>query len=77
MEARIERHRAANGEGCLGKADDLEQVFILRAQDKLAPALVRAWATLADAHGCNKDKVNEAFECANAMERWHTRKFPD
>ncbi len=33
-----------NPNGCLGKADDAEPIFILRAHDMLAPFLVRQWA---------------------------------
>jgi hypothetical protein len=29
---------------CLSKADDFEPLFVLRANDPLAPALVRLWA---------------------------------
>lgn len=63
--------------GCIAKAHDDEPVFTLRAQDKLAPALVRAWAALAREHGCSADKTNAAVDVAFAMEKWGTRKFPD
>lgn len=63
--------------GCLANADDDEPVFILRAQDKLAPALVRAWAALAAEHGCDIVKCQMAVETAEDMEDWPTRKFPD
>lgn len=63
--------------GCLAKAADDEPVFILRAQDRLAPALVRAWASLAREHGCDVVKCQMAVEVAEDMEDWHTRKFPD
>jgi hypothetical protein len=62
---------------CLAKAADDEPIFILRAQDKLAPDLVRAWAIRAEAHGCPPAKLREAYELAEAMERWPTRKYPD
>lgn len=64
-------------DGCIAKAADNEPVFVLRAQDKLAPALVRAWAALAKEHGCPIDKANAAVDVAFAMEKWQTRKFPD
>mgnify|MGYP001596414901 CR=1 FL=1 len=63
--------------GCIAKAADDEPVFVLRAQDRLAPALVRAWASLAREHGCSDEKCNEAVQLARAMEQWPTRKFPD
>jgi hypothetical protein len=61
----------------LGKALDDEPIFVLRAQDTLAPALVRRWADEAERAGCAADKVAEARTVADAMERWPTRKLPD
>lgn len=75
--AKYERELAANGRGCLGKAADDEPIFILRGQDKFAPALVRAWANLAQEHGCDQRKVLEALRLSDDMRLWHTRKFPD
>ena len=75
--AKIERERAARGEGCLGKASDDEPVFILRGQDAHAADLVEKWAIWARASGCSNDKVNEAFDLAEQMRRWPIRKFPD
>lgn len=63
--------------GCIAKASDDEPVFVLRAQDLLAPQLVRLWAERADLHGCGPEKVEEAYKLADAMERWPNRKFPD
>lgn len=54
-----------------------EPVFVLRAQDELAPQLVRQWARLADASGCPAEKVNEANSKALRMENWAPRKYPD
>lgn len=55
---------AAQGRGCLGRAADDEPLFVLRAQDKSAPYVVRHWAA------CNK------FTLDHAMERWPTRRDP-
>lgn len=63
-------------EPCYANADDNEPIFILRGQDKLAPALVHAWASLAAEHGCQPEKVASAFKCAAEMQKWHQRKFP-
>ena len=63
--------------GCIAKAADDEPVFVLRAQDRLAPALVRAWAALAKECGCGDAKVAESIKLADAMESWPRRKFPD
>lgn len=54
-----------------------EPIFVLRGQDRLAPALVRAWAYLAEAHGCTVEKVADAIACAAAMDDWPLRKWPD
>ena len=62
---------------CLEKVKPTEPIFVLRAQDKLAPALVRMWAQLADLHECPSEKVIEAMANADAMENWPIRKFPD
>lgn len=75
--AKIERERAARGEGCLGKAADDEPVFILRGQDVLAPDLVDYWADDAEANGCGPEKVAEARELAAKMRAWPRRKYPD
>lgn len=62
---------------CLAKVQPGEPIFVLRGQDLLAPLLVREWASLAELRGCAPEKVAEARECAAAMERWPTRKYPD
>lgn len=56
-----------------------EPYFVLRANDRFAPALVALWANLAQTHGCGEAKITEAFECARAMQKWPERlkKFPD
>jgi hypothetical protein len=64
--------------GCWAKAAEDEPIFVLRAQDALAPAVVRAWAALAEATGaCCVRKIQEALDLADAMEEWPTRKLPD
>lgn len=62
---------------CLSKAGDDEPLFVLRAKDPLAPTVVRAWAstaTLADLHA---EKLDEALECADAMDEWRHARYPD
>jgi hypothetical protein len=75
--AKVERERAARGEGCLGKAKDDEPIFILRAQDIHAADLVEKWAIWAQVGGTDNDKVQEAFAIAEDMRRWPNRKNPD
>ena len=66
---------------CLNKAGEDEPVFVLRAQDKIAPHLVKLWAGLARAHGCGAGKTEEAELLAIQMEHWAIShgggKFPD
>jgi len=63
--------------GCFAKAAETEPLFVLRAQDKLAPIVVRLWAELAAFHGAGLEKVHEAKRLAFEMEQWSTRKLPD
>lgn len=62
---------------CLQKAGDDEPIFVLRAQDKFAPLLVRLWAGWCRQHGCPEGKAAEAENVAAAMEKWPQRKYPD
>lgn len=55
---------------CLQKAGDAEPIFVLRAQDQLAPITVRAWARLAREAGTPIAKVQEAYDLANRMDEW-------
>jgi hypothetical protein len=65
------------GEFCLLKVADDEPIFVLRAQDKLAPTLVRHWANLSmragEGLGPSALKVVEALGLADAMEVWQRR----
>lgn len=71
---------------CLAKVGDDEPIFVLRAQDKLAPLIVELWANLAYLHGLPMAKVEEAQALAHLMRRWSQTeqlkgrpgsKFPD
>jgi hypothetical protein len=61
----------------LDKLHPDEPFFVLRAQDAEAADLVELWALRAKAGDCSLDKVNEAFDVADAMRRWPKRKPPD
>jgi hypothetical protein len=70
------------GCGCLGQAALDEPVFILRAQDILAPRVVVRWAHLAEQAGTPQHKVQGALELAKQMADWqannqHRVKVPD
>jgi hypothetical protein len=67
-------------DSCLQKAGDDEPIFVLRAQDELAPDIVSEWANRALAHGSPIAKVQEARELARRMREWqaeHIVKVPD
>lgn len=58
---------------CYTKALPNEEMFVLLARDRLAPAVVRYWIELKIANGHDKDdpKMIEAGECADRMEEWY------
>jgi hypothetical protein len=74
----IKAKEVADPASCLNKADPEEPLFVLRAQDKRAPGLVRVWAVeFATRHGYDHPKYLEAIELAEAMEAWPRRKQSD
>jgi hypothetical protein len=87
MLAKRERDLAAKGKGCLGKAADDEPVFVLRANDVVAPAAVEAWADFVEqsvgamvSGDQTRAKVQEARSIAHQMRAWQAlngSKFPD
>lgn len=56
--------------GCLVNAAPDEPVFILRAQDLVAPAAVRAWAEYARRAGTPEAKCKAAEKVAADMDAW-------
>lgn len=67
------------GPSCLTHAADEEPLFVLRANDELAPQLVRDWARrylvqkdrpTGAASAQQLAKVDEALELAQQMETW-------
>ena len=54
-----------------------EPLFTLRAQDRLAPDVVRVWAMLAGVAGTPQEKRSEALSLADSMAAWPNRKTPD
>lgn len=61
---------AAAGQGCLGRADEDEPVFVLRAHDRAAPGAVRDWAGRALKMGGSPEKAASAMDVALEMEAW-------
>jgi hypothetical protein len=64
--AREDYNRIQDPEEKIGKD---EPVFLLRAQDKFAPVVVRMWAELVEASG-DRDLADVAFEHACEMDEW-------
>ena len=66
---------------CLANVADDEPIFVLRAQDALAPGIVFTWATLAQFNGVPATKCAEARRVADQMVQWQVRnksgKIPD
>lgn len=54
-----------------------EPVFLLRAQDALAPLAVRAWADSVDKCGGSKAASDAARQHAERMDAWLPKKLPD
>lgn len=62
------------------KADLDEPLFVLRAQDKLAPLVVDLYALSASREHVLPEKVASTHRCAAEMRRWqelHGAKLPD
>lgn len=55
---------------CYDKAEPDEPIFVLLARDEHAPQLVELWAALRNLQDGYTSKVNEAIECAVAMDSW-------
>lgn len=55
---------------CYANAEPDEDMFILLARDKHAPALVLLWALLRELDGEDPAKVEEARRCAADMQKW-------
>jgi hypothetical protein len=74
----IKREEIANPDSCLNRAEDDEPIFVLRAHDKTAPSVIRAWANgyVFEKGGLGKmnprelEKYNAALDIANKAENW-------
>ncbi len=75
--ARPDYNRMQDPEGKIGED---EPVFILRAQDELAPATIDHWSNLLEAHDGDPRAVKLARDWAQEMRHWqisHKTKLPD
>lgn len=59
-----------NGQGCLGRSQDDEPLFILCGRDVLAAPTVRDWIRRAEHAGVPDAKLNDAKRLALAMDTW-------
>lgn len=59
---------------CYANAKPDEPMFILLGRDKHAPDLVRRWAMERGRSGEDPVKVQEALDCAAAMEAYRAKK---
>lgn len=74
----LKRDEIANPDSCLNRAAADEPVFVLRANDPTAPAIVRAWVNayayrkkgLKAMDSAEIGKHNEALQIAQAMENY-------
>jgi hypothetical protein len=64
--------------GSLKTADAIEPLFVLRGQDRSAPAAVNAWANNAVMQNVDDTKIEMARHCADMMVVWDgPKKTPD
>lgn len=65
---------------CYANAEPDEPMFVLLARDPDAPRLVREWAIhreyVKPEDTNNARMIEEAFDCAAAMEDWHATNRP-
>ena len=63
---------------CYEKAEPDEPMFILLARDPKAPNLIRTWVTNRLLSGDkNIEKLVEAIQCADAMDKWFTESMKE
>jgi len=65
-----EKLRAASLVDGLSRLKPGEPTFLLRAQDAIAPQIVREWAQRASQRGMPKEKFLNALRVADAMDAW-------
>lgn len=62
------------------KIPEDEPVFLLRAQDTIAPSVVEVWSIAAHKVGASPEIVEAAYKHAQEMRKWqekHGSKVPD
>jgi hypothetical protein len=74
------RELMADPMSCWNKADMDEPLFVLRAQDILAPWVIGEWASMMLSLSSAVDpppKAFSAYTVATEMRKWPRRKLPD
>ena len=61
----------------LDNTEDDEPIFPLVGRDRFAALVVRIWADIAAASGVDPEKVADARDVAEEMDRWQPKKLPD
>lgn len=67
-------------DSCYAKASPDEPIFVLRAQDRLAPETLQFWIDIAERDGVCPSKLNDARLSLRDMREWqelHETKIPD
>lgn len=54
--------------GCLHAAAEDEPLFVLRAQDRMAPALVRLWAAMLDVMNSHDNETEATYKSMVAVQ---------
>lgn len=67
---------------CLAKASKHEPIFVLRAQDALAPDAISVWMSDYRTYVLRNSEISDgklqaAEKCVEEMQRWPSRKMPD
>lgn len=64
----------ANPNSCLNRAEEDEPIFVLRANDPLAPSVIRSWTILSVQNHLHTDKLTAAVQLAEKAEEWFQKK---
>ena len=70
IHARVDYNRIQDPHGKIGKD---EPVFLIRAQDKVSAAAVRAWAELNQVAGGDGRLTTAAYQHAKLIEAWQRK----
>lgn len=59
--------------GCFAHAAPDEPLFVLRANDEMAPLVVELWCVLSKDAGLHRSKLAEAYSLAQQMREWKAK----